>query len=128
MACSVCGVGVRGGGADTLDPLGASKHECVGENHRLEHQFEACGVDIAGKCMMEMRSKPSKGRCCCSSCDSDRSTDLWGPGREPRQHQQFAKVYSHSTKQLNNEITCQLYLDRPAHTYNSRNLAVSVQV
>jgi hypothetical protein len=27
--------------------------------------------------------------------------------------QQGAKVHSHSTKQINNEITCQLYLDTP---------------
>ena len=28
-------------------------------------------------------------------------------------HQQVAKVHRHITKQINNEITCQLYLDTP---------------
>jgi hypothetical protein len=39
-------------------------------------------------------------------------SDLWGPGREWA-HQQVAKVHRHITKQINNEITCQLYLDTP---------------
>ena len=43
---------------------------------------------------------------------SGSSTDLWGPGREWA-HQQVAKVHRHTTKQINNEITCQLYLDTP---------------
>ena len=42
----------------------------------------------------------------------------WDMG-EGRQRQQVAKAHSHSTKQINNEIACQLDLDIPTQAHNS---------
>jgi hypothetical protein len=38
---SVCGVGASGEGAETQDPLDASRYRCVRGDHRSEHRFEA---------------------------------------------------------------------------------------
>ena len=59
----VCVVLERGEGAETQDPLDASRYGCVRGDHRSEHRFEACGDTIAGKGGVEAGIKPSKGGC-----------------------------------------------------------------
>ena len=102
----LCVVLERGEGAETQDPLDARRYGCIRGNHRSDHRFEACGDTIAGKGGVEAGIKPSKGGCCPSSCDRAAAQREWA-------HQQVAKVHRHTTKQINNEITCQLYLDTP---------------
>ena len=103
----------RGEGAETQDPLDASRYGCVRGDHRSEHKFEACGDTIAGKGGVEAGIKRSKGGCCRSSCDRAAAQRIYGVLGGSGAHQQVAKVHRHITKQINNEITCQLYLDTP---------------
>ena len=108
----------RGEGAETQDPLDASRYGCVRGDHRSEHRFEACGDTIAGKGGVEAGIKPSKGGCCRSSCDlrsviERQLNGFMGSWVGVGAHQQVAKVHRHITKQINNGITCQLYLDTP---------------
>ena len=77
----VCVMWERGEGAETQDPLDASRYGCVRGDHRSEHRFEACGDAIAGKGGVEAGIKPSKGRCCRSSCDRAAAQRIYGvPG------------------------------------------------
>jgi hypothetical protein len=109
----LCVVLERGEGAEPQDPLDARRYGCVRGNHRSEHRFEACGDAIAGKGGVEAGIKPSNGGCCRSSCDRAAAQRIYGVLDGSRQLQQVAKVHSHTTKQINNEIVCQLYLDIP---------------
>ena len=79
MACSECVWCWSEGRAETQDPLDASRY--VRGDHRSEHKFEACGDTIAGKGGVEAGIKPSKGRCCRSSCDRAAAQRIYGvPG------------------------------------------------
>ena len=77
MACSVCGVGARGGRRDSRS-VGHKQVGCVRGDHRSEHRFEACGDTIAGKGGVEAGIKPSKGGCCRSSCDRAAAQRIYG--------------------------------------------------
>ena len=74
----VCVMWERGEGAETQDPLDASRYACARGDHRSEHRFEACGDTIAGKGGVEAGIKPSKGRCCRSSCDRAAAQRIYG--------------------------------------------------
>ena len=113
MACAVCGVRARGGRRDPQDPLDTRRYGCIRGNHRSDHRFEACGDTIAGKGGVEAGIKPSKGGCYRSSCDRAAAQRIYGVLDGSGQRHQVAKVHSHITKQINNEIVCQLYLDIP---------------
>jgi hypothetical protein len=76
--CVVCVVWERGEGAETQDPLDASRYGCVRGDHRSEHRFEACGDTIAGKGGVKAGIKPSKGGCCRSSCDRAAAQRIYG--------------------------------------------------
>ena len=109
----LCVVLERGERAETQDPLDARRYGRIRGNHRSDHRFEACGDTIAGKGGVEAGIKPSKGGCYCSSCDRAAAQRIYGVLDGSGQRQQVAKVHSHITNQINNEIVCQLYLDIP---------------
>ena len=74
----VCVVWERGEGAETQDPLNASRYGCVRGDHCSEHKFEAWGDTIAGKGGVEAGIKRSKGGCCRSSCDRAVAQRIYG--------------------------------------------------
>jgi len=102
----LCVVLERGEGAETQDPLDARRYGCIRGNHRSGHIVEACGDTIAGKGGVEAGIKPSKGGCYRSSCDRAAAQRIYGVLDGSGQRQQVAKVHSHITKQINNEIVC----------------------
>jgi hypothetical protein len=122
-ACSVVRLWKGGGRAPTQDPLDESRYGCVGGGIIRSMDWRHAENKITGKCEVEVGSKPSKSGCCCSNCDStsDRAADqrIYGVLGGDRQRQQVAKAHSHRTKQINNKIACQLYLDIPTHAHNS---------
>jgi hypothetical protein len=94
--------------------LDARRYGCIRGDHCSDHRFEACGDTIAGKGGVEAGIKPSKGGCCRSSCaDRAAAQRIYGVLDGGGQRQQVAKVHSHVTKQINNDIVRQLYLDIP---------------
>ena len=112
--CVVCVVWERGEGAETQDPLDASRYGCVRGDHRSEHRFEVCGDTIAGKGGVKAGIKPSKGGCCRRSCDRAAAQRIYGVlGGSGHTSRSPKCTDTYITKQINNEITCQLNLGTP---------------
>ena len=123
IACRVCGVGGRGEGADPVSVGYKQVWVYWGGTIIRSMDWTYVETTFTGNCEVEAGSKLSKGGCCCSTCDgtSDRAAAqrIYGGMGGGRQRQQVAKAHSHSTKQINNEIACQLYLDIPTQAHNS---------